>query len=118
MKKLITLMFVAFLLPAGQVFAGAGHSHGPDGGHSMGPISDKQVIERGLDVVKKLVNKGKIDATWSEVKTANAQQKTFSKGPEWVVSLVNKKVSDASKQTLYLFFTLDGHYIAANYDGN
>ena len=118
MKKLLTILFMTFLLPTGQLLAGAGHSHGPDGGHSMGPISGEKVIEVAFKVVKKLIEKKKIDASWAEVKVASSQQKTFSKGPEWVVSIVNKKVLDASKQTLYLFFTLDGHYIAANFSGS
>ena len=46
-----------------------------------------------------------------------ANQKTFSNEVEWVVTFKNDKVSDATKQTLYLFFTLDGSYIATNFTG-
>jgi hypothetical protein len=98
--------------------AGGGHEHDSDGGHSHGPISNDNVINRALKKVKQMAHAGKIDATWSAVKTARAEQKTFSKGPEWVVTFKNDKVSDTAKQTLYLFFSLDGHYIAANYTGN
>ncbi|MDH5377166.1 MAG: DUF6488 family protein, partial [Gammaproteobacteria bacterium] len=64
------------------------------------------------------VKAGKIEESWAGTKPATVEKKTFSQGPEWVVSFSNKKVADASKQTLYMFYSLDGHYIAANYTGN
>ena len=64
-----------------------------------------------------LVKKGKIDKSWSENKPAKAYQKTFKKGTEWIVEFVNSAASDKAKQTLYLFYTLDGHYMAANFTG-
>ena len=119
MKNLVsTLLFLSALLFGAPIIAGGGHEHGSDGGHSHGPISSDQVINRALKKVKHMTNAGKIDSTWSVVKTARAEQKTYSKGPEWVVTFKNDKINDAAKQTLYLFFSLDGHYIAANYTGN
>jgi len=117
MKLLIKLLLTISLLSISQAFAGAGHSHGPDGGHAHGPISNAKVISKAMKQVKFLASTGKIDNSWMQVSKANAEQKTYSKGPEWVVTLANSNVSEKAKQTLYLFYTLDGHYIAANYTG-
>ena len=53
----------------------------------------------------------------SGAKPAKAEKKTFAKGPEWVVSFNNDKIKNKTKQTLYIFYSLNGHYIAANYTG-
>ena len=98
------------------VFAGPGHSHGD--GHSHSPVSEQGVKEKAAQKVKQLIDAKKIPQSWNTIKANKAEKKTYSKGPEWVVTFNNTAVSDATKQTLYLFYSLDGHYIAANYTGN
>ena len=123
MKKLTTvsllLASLAFVLP---VHAGTGHSHDKDGGHSNqghshGPIDSHGAKKKAMGMLNGLVKKGIIDKSWQGTKPAKAEKKTFSKGPEWVVSFKNPRLKDKSKQTLYIFYSLDGHYIAANYTG-
>jgi len=119
MKKIF--VFALFILVASLTFvapviAGAGHSH--DGGHSHGPISSEDAAKMAAIRVSKLASAGKIPASWTGIKANSVVKKQYSKGPEWVVTLKNQKVSDVKKQTLYMFFTLDGVYIATNYSGN
>lgn len=104
------------LSPLG-VNAGSGHDHG-GGGHAHSMVSSELAMEMATQKVQQLVSAGKLDATWSAVTASGAEQKAFAKGPEWVVTFKNDKVADATKQTLYVFMSLDGHYIAANYTGN
>lgn len=118
MKQLTTTLLLSLLLIGAPVMAGSGHSHDADGGHSLAPVSRDEAVNRASKKVKQLADAGKIDATWSGVKAAFVEQKTYSKGPEWVITFKNNMVTDATKQSLYLFFSLDGHYIAANYSGN
>lgn len=119
MKNLMTaLLLLSSLLFAAPILAGAGHEHDSDGGHSHGPISSDSAINKASKKVKQLADAGKIDASWSGINAASIDQKIYSKGPEWVITFKNEKINDAAKQTLYLFFSLDGHYIAANYTGN
>lgn len=119
MKNLIaTLLCLLFLLFGAPIMAGAGHEHDSDGGHSHGPISSDSAISKAVKKVNQLADAGKIDASWSGISAASIDQKVYSKGPEWVITFKNDKMSDSAKQTLYLFFSLDGHYIAANYTGN
>jgi hypothetical protein len=117
MKNLMAVLLLTsfcFTVPA---MAGAGHSHDANGRHNLAPITSEEAISKASHKVKKLADSGKIDATWSAVKAVSTEQKVYAKGPEWVVKFKNDKVDDKSKQTLYLFYTPDGHYIAANYTG-
>ena len=115
MKNLaITLLFSSILF-ATPAMAGSGHDHGH--GHEQKAASSEVVLSRASKKVKQLADAGKIDPSWAEVKSSNIEQKTFSKESEWVVTFKNNKISDSSKQTLYIFFSLAGHYIAANHTG-
>lgn len=115
--RTISTIFVAFtLLLAAPAFAGAGHEHGPGGSHTLGPITATAAIEKAEGQVKSLVERGKLDKSWSGIKAAEATQKDFGKGPEWVVSFKNEK-AEAGQQTLYVFYTLSGSYLATNFTG-
>jgi len=116
MRKLTTAVFLCSALFGTPVLAGADHEHGH--GHSHGPVASDVVAGKATTKMQQLVQAGKIHASWSGVKPAAVEQKTYSKSVEWVVTFKNDKVSDASKQTLYLFYSLDGRYIAANHTGN
>ena len=119
MKNLIsTLLLLLPLLFCAPIMAGAGHEHDSDGGHSHGPISSDAAINKASKKVKQMADAGKIDASWSGISAASIDQKDYSKGPEWVITFKNDKINDVAKKTLYLFFSLDGHFIAANYTGN
>jgi hypothetical protein len=39
------------------------------------------------------------------------------KGKEWKVSFKDPAAKDKSKETLYIFFTVTGNFIAANHTG-
>jgi len=104
-----------FLLLTSQVYAGAGHNHGH--GHSHAPVSKAVAEEIATSSVNKLVQRESIERTWASVPVHSAEQKEFEGKKEWVVVFKNEKVSDSKEQTLYIFLTLEGQYIAANYTG-
>lgn len=116
MHNVVSFVLITFLVTMMPVIAvaGAGHEHG----HSHEAITGKEAHNKAVQKMQELATAGKIDASWSEVKMGSISQKDYGHGPEWVVLFKNDKVKDASKQTLYLFFSQDGHYIAANYDGS
>ncbi len=119
MHKFSTALLVSSLLFATPAMAGADHDHGSGGhSHAHGPVSGDVAAMKASNKVKSMVASGKLDKSWAGVKATGVSQKTFGHDPEWVVTFKNPKISDASKQTLYVFFTLDGMYIAANYTGN
>lgn len=115
MKNLISAVIMSILF-ASPAFAGGGHEHSQDGGHSHGTISSAAVIAKADKKVQQLIKSGKIDKNWAG-KKASVKKKQFKNGMEWVVSYKNAAMKDAEKQDLYLFYTLSGRYIAANYSG-
>jgi len=108
------LVFTLFLTAPMIAVAGTGHDHG----HSHEAISGTEAQIKASEKMQKMAKAGKIDATWLDVKTGSISQKDYGHGPEWVITFRNNKEKDTSKQTLYMFYSEDGHYIAANYDGS
>ena len=117
MRNISIAILASTLLFAAPAMAGTGHEHGSDGSHSHGPINSDAAIKKAEKQVKSLVKSGKLDKSWAGIKAASAIQKTFGDEDEWVVTFKNDKISDASKQTLYIFYTLSGAYIASNFTG-
>lgn len=117
MRAINTLLLVSALICGGPAFAGTGHDHGPGGSHSHGPISGDAAMKKAEKQVKLLIERGKLDKTWADAKVTEATQKDFGKGAEWVVMVKNEKATDPAKRTLYVFYTLNGSYIATNFTG-
>lgn len=119
--RLTTFVFSLslFFIPMTPM-AGSGHDHSHDDGHnhSHEPVTQVQAEEVANRIVAQLVEKGKIDNSWQSVKVNHAMKKKFGNNMEWVINFKNKNISDPDKQTLYVFLTLSGEYIAANYSGN
>jgi hypothetical protein len=115
MKNLTTTLLISSLLFAIPVLAGSNHDHGYS--QAQEAISSEEAASLASKKVNQLANTGKIDLTWNEVEVSSIEQKTYSNGPEWLITFKNTGISDASQQTLYLFFTLSGQYLAANYTG-
>ena len=111
MKKLMFALLTSGLLATAPALAGPGE------GHSHGPISKEQAVNKAEKRLISLVSKGKVDKSWQGKKAAGAQKKTYDGKEEWVVTFNNPALSDKSKQTLYMFFKLDGHYLATNSTG-
>ena len=110
----IALLFSSLLfgMQSGPALAGAGHSHGP-----QTPVAKEVVVDRATSVLISLIDQKKIDASWAGQSVAGVEQKTFRHDPEWVVTFKNGEIKDASKKTLYMFFSLSGEPLGANYTG-
>jgi len=117
--KIWILFFMLLFSPVGAM-AGSGHDHGH--GHSHGheavEVTKTQAEQIASDRVAMYVDQGKIDASWKSVAPSSAETKVYNGHPEWVVTFNNGSVSDPAKQTLYVFLTLTGDHVAANYTGN
>lgn len=113
--RTIFLALAIALLP-GFALAGGDHSNGHS--HSHGPIDAPAAKKSARKNVSRLIDKGKVPASWKKIEASSAEKKMFGKKEEWVVVFRNDKVEDPAKQTLYIFLGLDGTYIAANYTGN
>ena len=60
---------------------------------------------------------GKLDKTWQAAKVEKAEQVDGKKGKEWRVTFKDAAAKEKGKETLYMFFTLPGNFIAANFTG-
>jgi hypothetical protein len=106
------LCFVASFFPLAGM-AGGGHDHG----HSHATVTQGQAEDAAMKRVMMLAEKGKIDSSWKSVAVENSVKKKYGNRMEWVVSFKNENIEDQTKQTLYIFLSTAGKYIAANYSG-
>lgn len=116
LSSLVSLAPVAIAAVfASTALAGPGTGHS----HAKAPLSKEEILESGKQMKEKLIKDGKVDASWKEIAAPdNAFQKEFKGGKkEWVVTFKNPGATDKAKETLYIFFTLNGNYLAANFTG-
>ena len=99
----------------------AGNTYADEGGscHFHGRKAASEATVQGCAVQRKeaLVKSGKLDAAWAGVQAATPEMVDGKKGKEWKVVFKDPKAQDKSKETLYMFFTAPGNFIAANSAG-
>lgn len=115
MKNFLSIAtLTAALFAAPSAFAGSG-----GGCHFHGNAPVKESILTGCANEQKdgLIGSGKIDASWKSVKLDKAETVEGKSMKEWKFTFKNPAEKDASKQTLYMFYTLTGNFIGANFTG-
>jgi hypothetical protein len=85
--------------------------------HGSAPAKQETVLLCAAQRKDALASSGKIDASWKDVKHDKAEQVDGKKGKEWKVSFRNPAATDKDKQTLYVFLSLPGNVLAANFTG-
>ena len=116
MKTMATTLVLSSLLFGAPVMAGGGHNHGHS--HAQQPANQEAAEKSASMAVASLVAGGSVDKSWSSISANSSEKKDFNGRVEWVVVFVNEEITDPAKQKLYVFLTLSGEYIAANYTGN
>ena len=114
MKKTILLLSLSAALWAPAVWADKGgscHFHGNK------TAAEAAVSSCALQRKDALVKAGKLEAAWSALKPDKIEVVEGQKGKEWKVTFKDASAKDKSKETLYVFFTLPGNFIAANFTG-
>tara|TARA_R110002049_G_scaffold29552_14_gene100445 strand:- start:11680 stop:12045 length:366 start_codon:yes stop_codon:yes gene_type:complete len=110
-----TLSVVTFLVMAGNDHD---HGHEHDGhSHSQAAVDDVKAKSNATNMVAELVKRKKLESSWAFISANTVEKKMFEGTPEWVVVFVNDAIADVTKQKLYVFLTVNGEYIAANYTG-
>jgi len=112
--KTLLLSFTLGLLPI-TATAGSDHDHGHS--HSQSPVNQTTAKENATEIITALVKRNKLENSWSTITASSIEKITVQGNPEWQVIFVNDKITDAKKQKLYVFLTLGGDYIAANFTG-
>lgn len=111
---IITIASAAVLGLTPPAFASAGgscHFHGNK------PAAEATVVSCAVQRKDVLATSGKIDAAWKAVKQEKIEQVEGKKGKEWKVTFKDPAARDKTKETLYMFFTAPGNFIAANFTG-
>ena len=66
----------------------------------------------------RLAKKGTIDSVWTSLNHDSLDKVTSPKGrPEWRVIYTHSAATDESKKKLFMFFSLNGNFVAANHTG-
>ncbi len=85
--------------------------------HGSKPAAEATVLGCAHKRKEALIKAGKLDATWAAVKQEKIELVEGKKGKEWKVVFKDPAAKDKSKETLYIFFTVTGNFIAANHTG-
>ena len=111
MLRFIVILLTATTLLATSAFAGPDHSHD-------GPFTEMEAIKDASAYIADFVQKGRLDASWSEVEATEVQKKTIEYSQEeWVVIFSNPNEPDPKKKTLYVFFNAYGEFRRFNFSG-
>lgn len=85
--------------------------------HGSKPATEAVVTDCANKRRDALVKAGKLEASWQSAKPDAVALVDGKKGKEWKVSFKNPAVADKNKQTLFVFFSQPGNFIAANFTG-
>ena len=78
---------------------------------------DRLTCERGIERKNLYLKNGTLDTSWSNIEPSVIEIVDGAKGKEWRLRFDNPNAPDSSKRSLYMFFSLPGNFIAANYSG-
>jgi len=106
---LVSAFTFAHLAIAGE--GGSCHFHGSK------PATEGVVKDCAEQRRNALVKDGKLDASWGLAKQEAPEVIEGKKGKEWKVRYSNPAAADKAKQTLFIFFSHSGNFIAANFTG-
>ena len=113
MKPILTFMLTLIMISP-LAMAGEGsscHFHGSK-------QAEKATVEQcGVERRNLYLKNGTLDMSWSNIKPSVIEIIDGAKGKEWRLRFDNPTAPDSSKRSLYMFFSLPGNFIAANYSG-
>jgi len=100
-------------------FASAAYAGGDASCHFHGntPAKEAVVVGCATEYKNDLTKKGKLDPSWKGIKLDKAEALEGKKMKEWKLTFKNVAEKDANKQTLFMFYALNGNFIAANFTG-
>ena len=117
---------VGLLLASGTLYGHGSHKHAAHGDAPMPDelstehiqkVSTEEIQRVAHKQLMSLIEKEKIEKSWSDIPVLNMEKKQFHRTTEWVVSYKNKEIKDEMKQTLYIFVSLFGKVTGANHTG-
>lgn len=126
MKILIKTTVITSLLSLTTLYATDVHnqsehnhaSHGHKHETLQKGINNKAVKEIAIKEVKRLALAKKIPKSWKSMPVSKIGKTHYGNTNDWVVGFDNPKIKDSTKRTLYIFVSIHGKVMGANYTGN
>ncbi len=86
--------------------------------HGSSPASEATVVTCAEIHKERLIKKGTIEASWALIKNDSIEQVEAKGGKkEWKVTFKDPAPKEKAKETLYMFFSLPGNFLATNFSG-
>ncbi len=126
MKTLIKTTVITVALTLTTLYAQDGHSscnnHNEHGhNHKYEALKneiDKTSVEKiAKKEVKRLASQKKIPKSWKSMPISKIGKTHYGDTNDWVVGFNNPKIKDKTKRTLYIFVSVKGKIVGANYTG-
>jgi len=117
MQLIAPLICVILGLFSNMAMAGSGHDHDHGHSHSSTPVTQATAKTKATKIVNALVKRGKLDKSWASIAASTVEKKVVNGNSEWMAVFKNDNITDTDKRKLYVFLTLGGDYIAANFTG-
>lgn len=114
MRTLSSVTLALLVSLGGSALAGPGgtcHFHGNN------PVSKDTVVGCAEKEKMRLIEKGSIAPTWKAVTHTGIEQVDGREGKEWRIVYSDPANADKAKANLYMFFSIPGNFIAANFTG-
>ena len=118
-KTFITISILSMQLSTGVLYAQSEHSHEGHNHHIYkDEVTNTAVKKIAKDEVLRLATEKKIPKSWKSMPITKLGKTHHSYTNDWVVVFENDKVKRKSKQILYIFVSVTGKIMGANYTGN
>jgi hypothetical protein len=85
--------------------------------HGKKEAPKETLLKCAMERKEMLIGKGKIPSSWKDIKHDKIEQVDGRLAKEWLVTFRDTKAKDMSTAILYMFFSLNGNFIAANFTG-
>lgn len=86
--------------------------------HGKAEAAEAAVLECAALKKNSLIESKKIEVSWKEIKHEKIEKVTMKSGKmEWKLTFKNPQTKEASKSSLYMFFSLPGNFLASNFTG-
>jgi hypothetical protein len=121
MKIFIKATIVTLSLSLTTLYAAEHHNHSHSCNHDYqalkNEVSKTTIKNNAKKKVQKLVLEKKVPKSWKSVPISKIGKTHYGNTDDWVVGFDNLKIKDKSKQTLYIFVSVHGKIMGANYTG-
>ena len=85
--------------------------------HGNKIATEEIVTNCAIERKERLITQGKIESSWKTIEPGKPEMVEGKKGKEWLVTFIDPAITDKTKEKLYMFFTISGNFIAANFTG-